>query len=73
MQVSHVLGTGWQHCWLLLSAHPSVAGLHAQLPPWLASVVAVLPWRLLGVAAIAAGATWWAALQQLQADRAAAR
>jgi hypothetical protein len=47
---------GWQHCWVVIAAHPSMAGLQ-QCTEVLSQVNAVVPWQIVAaVAAIAATA-----------------
>lgn len=66
--------SGWQHCWLAISAHPSLAALQpGPMHPWLAAVVAVVPWNLVLSAAAAAGAVLWLTRGKLQAEKAALR
>lgn len=65
---------GWQHCWIAMSAHPSIAALQpGPLPPWLAAAAGYVPWNLVATAAAAAGAVLWISRGKTQAEVAAVR
>lgn len=56
-EVPQAMFMGWQHCWLVMTAHPSFAAL--QHPPgWLADLTAIVPWQLVAALAAAAVAAW---------------
>lgn len=73
-QVPHAMLAGWQHCWLAISAHPSLAALQpGPMHPWLAAAVALVPWNLVLTAAASAGAVLWINRGRLQAEKTALR
>jgi hypothetical protein len=62
---------GWQHCWVVIAAHPSMAGLQ-QGSELLSRVGAVVPWQI--VAAIAAvAATAISIRRQIAKEKASIR
>lgn len=55
-EVLHHMFMGWQHCWVVMTAHPSMSGLQ-QCSEVARQISAVVPWQIIAaVAAIAATA-----------------
>jgi hypothetical protein len=70
-EVLHHMFMGWQHCWVVIAAHPSMAGLQ-QLSELLSRVGAVVPWQI--VAAITAvAATAISIRRQMAKEKASIR
>jgi hypothetical protein len=70
-EVLHHMFMGWQHCWVVMTAHPSMSGLQ-KCTEVLSKISAVVPWQIVA-AIVAVAATALSIRRQLAKERAAIR
>ncbi|KAF6265379.1 hypothetical protein COO60DRAFT_1480206, partial [Scenedesmus sp. NREL 46B-D3] len=70
-EVLHHMFMGWQHCWVVMTAHPSMAGLQ-QCMELLSKAGAAVPWQIVA-AVVAVAATTISIRRQLAREKASIR